>query len=73
MVGWKILTGPWLRDPEGILVGNFGTTSGWGNQKDFLVGKRESEALGETDGDVVEWIERGCHLVKWMGPVLVNV
>ena len=35
MVGWKILTGPWLRDPEGILVGNFGTTSGWGNQKDF--------------------------------------
>ena len=79
--GWEIwrgglsdfLTGPRLGDTEGILVGNFGTAPGWGNQKDFFVGNRESEALGETGGDVFGRSERGCHSVKRTGPGLVNV
>ena len=35
MVIWDFLTGPRLGDPEGILVGNFRTSPGWGSKKDF--------------------------------------
>ena len=44
-----------------------------GESEGFLVGKRESEALGKTDGDVVEQSERGCHSIKRTGLGLVNV
>ena len=44
-----------------------------GESEGFLVGKSESEALGETNEDVVEQSERGCPLVKRTGPGLMNV
>ena len=37
-----------------------------------MVGKRDGEALRGLDGGVVGRSERGCHLVKWTGPGLVN-
>ena len=44
-----------------------------GESEGFLVGKSESEALGEKNEDVVEQSERGCPLVKRKGPGLMNV
>ena len=62
---------------------------GWGVPKEFwlellkrppaggirriLVGKRESEALGRADGDVVGRSKIGYHSFKQTGPGLVNV
>ena len=65
---------PWLGDPEGILVGNFGTPPPrLGESEGFFVGIFLSEALGETDGDVVWRSKRGCPLVKWTSLGLMNV
>ena len=36
MSGWKILAGPQLGDPEGILGWNFEKASRWDNQKELL-------------------------------------
>ena len=42
----------------------FSTRPRLGDPEGVLVEKNESEVLGETDGDVVERSERGCHSVK---------
>ena len=81
--------GPWLGNLGGWLVGIFdmtpaggsGRNFGWkfwngprlGDPEGILVGKRESEALGETYGDVVGRSKRGCHPVKRTGLDLANV
>ena len=41
------LTGPWLGDPEGILVRNFGTSPGWENHKDFWLESMKVRRSGE--------------------------
>ena len=43
-----------------------------GKSEGFLVGKHESEALGETDGDVVGRSNRRYHSVKRIYPGLMN-
>ena len=73
MVGQKISTGP----PAGRSGRNFGLNF-WNRpqrreSEGFLGRKHESEELGETDGDVVKWSKRVCHLVKRTGTDLVNV
>ena len=58
MVGWKFLTGPSLGDPEGILVGKFGTAPGRGSQKDFWLEnmkvKRSVKRMEMWSGDPKE-------------------
>ena len=44
-----------------------------GESERFLIGKREGEALGGADGDVVGRSKRGYHLVKQTVPGLANV
>ena len=44
-----------------------------GESEGFLVGESESEALSETDGDVVGRSKKRCYLVKQTGPGLLNV
>ena len=89
MFGQKVCDGPRLGHLDGWLVIFFDWTPsegsrrnlGWkfwnglqlGESEGFLVVKRESEALGKTDGDVVGRFKRGCHLVKQTVPGLVNV
>ena len=43
-----------------------------GESDRFLVGKHESEALSETNGDVVGRSKRGYHSIKHIYPGLVN-
>ena len=56
--------GFWLksfeRPPAGVIKRFFGL-------------KYEIEVISETDGDVVRSSERGCALIKRMGPGLVNL
>ena len=73
MAGQKILAGPQLGDTEGIFVRKFERVSRWDHQKEFLVGNWESEVVGETDGGVVGWFERGCHSGKRMDPSLAKM
>ena len=73
MVGQKFSTGPQLGDLEGISVVSFWNAPHLGESEIFLVGKRESEALVETYGDVARRSKRGCPLVKRMGLGLLNV
>ena len=61
---WAIQEGFWLEILERPRMGE---------SEGFIVGKREGEALGEVDGDVIRRSKRGCHLVKRTGPGLVNV
>ena len=46
MVG-IFLTGPWLGDSEGILVGTFGTAPDWDNQTDFWLESMKVRRSGE--------------------------
>ena len=79
--GWEIWTNGWSEIFDCTLAGGSGRNFGWkcwnsprlGESEYFLVGKRESEALSEIDGDVVGWSKRGCLFVKRTGPGLVNV
>ena len=88
MFGQKFLTGPRPGDLDIILVGKFERPPagisrrnfGWklwigprlGEPEGFFVGKRESEALGEMDGDVVGCSEEGCLSIKQTGPGSAN-
>ena len=63
------------------LAAGSGRNFGWkfwndlrlGESEGFLVGKRESEALGEIYADVVGWSKREFPSIKRMGPGLENV
>ena len=79
--GWKIWMDVWSEIFDWTLAGGSGGDFGWkfwngprlGESEGFLVGKRDSEALSETDGDVFGRSKIGCPLVKRTGPGLVNV
>ena len=89
MVGEKFSTGPRLggldtilvgkfeRPLAGIIRGDFGWTfwnGPWLGRSEVLwVGRNESEALIEMDGDVVRRSEGGCLSFKRTGLGLVNV
>ena len=72
MVGWIFLTeldwGIWKE----FLPRSFWNGPWLGELEIFLVGKCESEALDEMDGDVAGQYERGYQSVKRMGLGLVN-
>ena len=79
--GWEIWRDVWLEKnywpPAGVSERNFGfkvlERPPVREIRKIFVGKHESEALGEIDGDVVRHSKRGCPLVKQTVPVLVDV
>ena len=79
--GWKIWMDVWSEIFDWTLAGGSGGDFGWkfwngprlGELEEFLVRKREIDALGETGGYVVRRSERGCPSVKRTVPRFVNV
>ena len=61
---WGIRKGVWL---------DICNSPRLGESEGFLIGKREGEALGGADEDLVGRSERRCHLVKRTGPGLANL
>ena len=79
--GWEIWRDVWLEKnywpPAGVSERNFGfkvlERPPVREIRKIFVGKHESEALGEIDGDVVGQSGGGCLSVKRTGPGLVNI